>query len=167
MRLTQRPLPDTNDSSDAPLAVYRERLLQVRREFKLYPDRVVVRAKWLTGRPYKNTIPLAGLNPKPTQAMIRQRLWKRTLSIGLLAAAAAVVFKRPGYEALQPWLINIFYGLFIFFGLLTLMALPKVLFIRFVSRHEKTPGLDIAKAGPDKRNFEAFVEQIRKQIRKK
>ncbi len=166
MRLRQRPLPDVHHSPDAPLAVYRDRLLQVSREFRLYSDRVVVDARWLGGKRYRNSIPLAGLNPKPTQAMIRQRLWKRTFSIGLLCVAAAVVFNRPGYESLQPWLINLLYGFAMFCGVLTLVALPKVLFVRFLSRIEKTPGLDIAKAGPEKQNFETFVEAVRRQIRR-
>jgi hypothetical protein len=153
-------------TDEAPIATYRERLVQVRREFSLHADRVVVRARWLSGRTYRNTIPLDRLDPTPTQARIRQRAFRRALPIALLAAAAAVVFSRPGYQAVQPWLNYGLYGLFILFGAVTAIAWPRVLFIRFNSRQNGQPGLDIARAGPDSRHFEAFVEQVRNQIRR-
>ncbi len=153
-------------NDDQPIATYRERLLQVRRDFMLFPDRIIVEARWLNGRRYRNTIPLHSLNPKPQQTMRRQRIFRRTLTIALLSAATAVVISRPGYEILHPWLAYILYALFVFFGIVTLRAWPKVLFIQFASRQEEKPGLDIARAGPDKRNFDTFIEQIRKQIRK-
>jgi hypothetical protein len=153
-------------AEETPIATYRERLVQVRREFRLYRDRVVVQARWLSGRKYQNTIPLEGLDPKPSQARIRQRAFKRALPIALLAAAAAVVISRPGYEWLQPWLKYALYGVFIVFGAVAAISWPKVLFIRFNARESKKPGLDIARAGPDASNFETFVEAVRTQIRR-
>lgn len=160
-------MPDAPAQPDTtPLATYRERLLQVRRRFELYPDRVEVHAKWLFGRQFRSTIMLADLKPQTTEFRIRQRLLKRAIPVTALAAAAAVVLNRPGYEAIQPWAIYGLYAIAVLGGLVILMTWPKVPFVRFPSRRDKRPGLDIARAGPDETNFGEFVEQIRRQIRK-
>ena len=151
----------------APIAVYHERLLRVRRRFELYPDRVVVHAKWLLGRQFQTTIPLADLKAQTSELWIRQRVMRKAIVVAALSAAAAVVLNRPGYEAVQPWLIYLLYGLAVAGGLVIVMTWPKVLFVRFPSRHEKRAGLDIARAGPDERSFGEFVEQVKKQIRKR
>lgn len=150
----------------APLAVYRERLAQVGRVIELYDDRVEVRARWLFGGQYRNTIRLADLVPKPREFHVRQRLFKRALALGLLAAAAAVVCMRPEAGMLNHpaviWPLWILAG-----GLLAVAAraFPKVLFNRFV-RHDGKPGLDIAAAGPDRRAFAEFVDRVARQVRK-
>ena len=149
---------------DMPLATYRERLPQVGRSLELYSDRVVVRAKWRLGRSFQQTIRLDNLNPRPTQIWVRQRLFKKSLAVASISAAAAVVFDR--YETnVSQWVVYAFVALALAAGAVTVLSYPKVLFARFATK-SGTPGLDIARAGPDRAEFDEFVEQVKKQIRR-
>lgn len=158
-------MPD-DQTDQAPIATYRERLLRVRRRFDLFPDRVVVNASWLFGRTFRHTVQLADLKPQTTEFRIRQRLLKKAIPVTALAVAAAVVLNRPGYEAIQPWAIYALYGLAVLGGLVILLTWPKVLFVRFPSRRDQRPGLDIARAGPDEAGFSDFVDLVKRQIRR-
>ncbi|MBI5544533.1 MAG: hypothetical protein HY901_11630 [Deltaproteobacteria bacterium] len=148
----------------SPLASYTERLLQVRRDFALYHDRVEVRASWLLGRTHCTTVLLGQLSPRTTEALIRNRWAKHSILIGSLAVATAVVLGRPGQEpwvqraSVLGWLVAGFCGV-----VLALTA-RKVRFVR-VLRPDGKPGLDIAQAGPDAARFEEFLAALKRQVR--
>ena len=153
------PVPDTT-----PIAIYTERLPQVRREFALHADRIVVNARWLFGRRHVSVIPFSGLTPRTTRLTIRNRLVKRSILIGSLAVAVAVVFARPGY---MPWihlLSPVAWGVAGVSAALAAYSFPKTPFVRFL-RTDGRPGLDIGQAGPDTAHFDDFVEQVRRAIR--
>lgn len=152
--------------SDEPLAVYRERLLNVRRTLTLYPDRVVAQAKWIFGGAFTQEIRLDTLAPDVRTFATRQRLFKRALAVASMCAAVAVVFTRPGASWTMPqWLAYTLYALALAVGAVAVIAWPKVLFARFPSRSGR-PGLDVARAGPDARAFDDFVSQVQRQIRR-
>ena len=152
-------------AQEKAVAVYRERLMQVGRVLELYRDRIEVRANWMFGGSYRQTIRLDRLRPQTREFWVRQRFFKRALMIGSLAAATAVVFTRPGVGSLPKWLEMGLWVVAVACGIMTVMSFRKVRFVRFMGRDEK-PGLDIAKAGPDADKCEEFVEQIKRQIRK-
>jgi hypothetical protein len=159
-------LPDNSPivEHDKPLALYRERLLSVSRVIELHADRLAVRAHWRLGRSYRMSVSLKALRPKYTEVWIRQKLFRRGLALALLLAAAAVVLDLPRAGRPPQVVIYAAYGAAIALGALAALAWPKVLFVRFSSSEGK-PGLDIARAGPDRRSFDDFVSQIVKQIR--
>ena len=154
-----------NHDPDAPLATYRERLLQVRRTLDLYADRVIVRAHWLIGGSFEHTIHLDNLAPQPNLILVRQRLFKKSLAVASIAAAAAVVFDRYGTNIAQ-WVVYTFVALALAAGVVTVLSYPKVMFARFMTKAGKA-GLDVARAGPDRAGFHAFIEQMQRQIRKR
>jgi hypothetical protein len=47
--------------STASLATHSERLLEVRRDFTLYADRIVVRARWFFTRRFEHVVQLTAL----------------------------------------------------------------------------------------------------------
>ena len=151
-------------SDTTPIATYNEHLPQVRREFTLHADRIVVDARWLFGRRHVRTIPFAELTPRTTRLTIRNRLVKRSILIGSLAVAAAVVFARPGYAEWMRTLSQVSWGVAGICGALAAFAFRKTPFVCFL-RADGRPGLDIGRAGPDVARFDDFVEQVRRAIR--
>lgn len=147
----------------APLATYTERLLQVRRDFALYPDRVEVRAAWLLGKRQQTTVPLADLTARSTEFFVRNRWAKRALMLGSLAVAAAVVFGRPGQSAWAQRASLVGWAVAGVCALVFARTLRKVRFVRLLKPDGKA-GLDLAQAGPDAARFEAFLAAVRKQI---
>lgn len=149
-----------------PLANYRERLPQVRRDFELYPDHVLVRARWtLSGKEYTQRIELDTLKCDTTTFFIRQRWFKRALGIAALAVASAVVFSQPAYQHWNPWVVRGLYVLAIAAGVVMAATARKVKFIRFVTSAGR-PGLELAAIGPDAGRFDEFVAAVRKRVGK-
>lgn len=151
------------DSAD-PIARYTERLLQVRREIELFPDRIEIRAVWLLGKTHRMTVRLADLTPRYTEAAIRNRWVKRAVVIGSFAVAAAVVFSRPGQG---PWAQRASIAAWVVAGVCAVVLSQTVRKVRFVRllRPDGKPGLDLAQAGPDAARFDEFVAAVRQQIR--
>ena len=74
-----------------PIATYSERLLEVRRDFTLYEDRVVVQARWFPNRRFEHVVKLAALKGEFQTITIRYRMFRYAgwiLAIGSLAYAA-------------------------------------------------------------------------------
>ena len=148
-----------------PLCIYTERLPQVKRLFHVFPDRVEIAAQWTLGKTYRTTVRLADLAPHFKFQKIRNRWFKRSVVIGSLAVAAAVVFSRNDYPG---WIRhNALLGWGIAAGCAVVAAIsyrPR----RFARFHRKDgpPGLDIFDAGPDRARFEEFLREIQVRIRK-
>lgn len=147
------------------METYVERLVQVGRVFELYPDRVVVTAKWWWGRPYETTVQLAALNPDCVFQLIRYRLFKHGILALAIGVALALLFGRSDgslYEQaalVGGWAIAVA-GLAI-----SAVTYQRVIFARF-QRRAGGGGLDIAQSGPDRERFEKFVKLVQRQIRK-
>ena len=152
------------DSAEPPIAVYTERLVQVRRRIALHRDRVEVDASWLFGSRRHTTVKLGALTPRTKEIFVRNRWLKRAILLGSLAVAAAVGLGRPGdgpwgqRASLACWLVA---GLC---GAVAALSFRKVRFVRLL-RPDGSPGLDIAQAGPDAARFEEFVEAVKRQVR--
>ncbi len=149
---------------DAPIATYTESLLQVRRSFVLFPDRVEVRASWLLGKTHTTTVRLSDLTARSTEFYVRNRWMKRALVLGSFAVAAAVVFGRPGQG---PWAQRVSLVAWVAAaccGLVLARTVRRVRFVRLL-RPDGKAGLDLAQSGPDIARFEEFVAAVRRQIR--
>ncbi len=148
-----------------PIATYTERLLQVRRVFRMYADRVVVDAHWLLKGDFQSTVLLSSLKRSTKERYIRNRWYKTGVWVAVLGA---IVGAYPLYPEI-PWPLPVmtYVGGAIALGGLVVSGLTfrKILFVRFDSKDGKG-GLDIACAGPEKAEFEEFVERVRKQIGK-
>jgi len=154
--------------STQPLGSYSERLLEVRRDFTLYDDRVVVQAQWFLHRRFEHVVKLAALKGDFQEITVRYRMYRYAgwvLAIGALAFAACYYYhpqdaalRTAGYVALGVMGCGA--------GLLALTYRNRrIRFARFRTQTGRA-GLDIGSAGNDTAAFEKFVEQVRRQIRR-
>lgn len=151
--------------SESPLATYIERLPQVRREFRLFPDRVDIAAKWTLGRSFTTTVRLGDLSGQMNRFQVKNRWLPKAIVVASAAVAFALVLSRPGYSDLVRRVAVIGWPIAGLALIVALFCWPRRQFVHF-PRSNGRPGLDICKAGPDRERFEAFVDQVRGRIRK-
>jgi hypothetical protein len=152
-------------AAETPLATYTERLPQVRRVFRLYPDRVEVAARWTFGRNYQTVVKLADLSGQMNRFNVKNRWFPRGVMLGSVAVAFALVLSRSGYPDLLRRVAVLGWPLAGIAYAVALFSLPRRQFVHF-PRANGRPGLDICKAGPDQARFEAFVNAVRQGIRR-
>ena len=150
-------------ATDAPIATYTERLPQVRRVFRLYPDRVEVAAHWTLGRNFSNIVKLGDLSGQINRFTVKNRWFPRGVMIGAIAVAFALVLSREGYPVLLQRLALVGWPVAGIAFVAALLSLPRRQFVHF-PRSDGRPGLDICKAGPDQARFEAFVLEVRNRV---
>jgi hypothetical protein len=150
-------------SAQAPLATYTERLPQVRRVFRLYPDRVEVAAQWTFGRKFQTVVKLADLSGQIKRFNVKNRWFPRGVMIGSVAVGFALVLSRPGYPELVRRAAVVGWPIAGIAFVVALLSLPRRQFVHF-PRANGNPGLDICKAGPDQARFEAFVNEVRRCV---
>ena len=153
--------------STLPLATYSERLLEVRRDFTLYDDRVVVQAWWLPRRRFEHVVKLTALTGEIQELTIRYRMYRYAgwvLAVGSLAFAACYYYAQGaalsivGYVALAVTICG---------ALFVALTYPqrRIRFARFRTKAGAI-GLDVGNAGNDRATFDQFVQQVRRQIRR-
>lgn len=150
-----------------PRATYSERLLEVRREFDLYDDRIVVRARWFPSRRVEHVVELKALKGEYKEITVRYRLHRYA---GWVLAIASLAFAMCFYQAQNAAIGVLGYialGVAIFGALLLAITYPnrRIRFARFLTPTGR-PGLDIGCAGNDTAAFEKFADQVRRQIRR-
>jgi hypothetical protein len=150
-----------------PRATYSERLLEVRREFALYDDRVVVRARWFPNRRVEHVVQLKAIKGEYKEIVVRYRLYRYA---GWVLALGLLVFAMCYYRAQNAELGVFGYvalGVAIVGALLMAVTYPnrRIRFARFLTPKGR-PALDIGCAGNDTAAFEKFAELVRRQIRR-
>lgn len=148
-----------------PLFIYTERLPQVKRVFHLFPDRVDITAKWTLGKDYESTVRLDGLTPQFKLHTLRNRWFKRSIMIGSLAVAVAVVFTHGDYPDWVKRNAPLAWAVAGACAIVALRSFRKRRYARF-SRKDGQPGLDVFGAGPDRARFDEFLREIQKCIRR-
>jgi hypothetical protein len=153
--------------SPEPLATYSERLLEVRRDFALLEDRVVVRARWFPNRRFAHVVALNSLRGDFQEVTIRYRMYRYAgwvLAVGSLVFAAFYYYSQnSGLDALG----YVALGIAMVGALLLAVTYPnrRIRFARFQTPSGRI-GLDIGSAGNSAAAFESFVQQVRRQIRR-
>jgi hypothetical protein len=150
-------------SDSTHLASYTERLPQVRRVFRLYPDRVEVSANWTFGRKVETVVRLKDLSGQINRFTVKNRWFPKGVMVGSIAVGFALVLSRPGYPALVQRLAALGWPVAGVAFVVALLSLPRRQFVHF-PRADGRPGLDICKAGPDQARFEDFVRDVRQCI---
>ncbi len=158
-------VPGDTAVNTRPIATYTERLLEVRREFALYEDRVVVQARWYLNRKYEHVVKLTSLKPECQRLTIRYRMYRYSswaLAAGAVVLAVSCYANQGEALSIVGWLAL---GVTIF-GTVC-MALTyrnrRIRFVRFQSRSGRA-GLDVSGAGNAPAVFEEFVAQVRRQL---
>jgi hypothetical protein len=158
-------MPRATDHTRQPIATYTERLLEVRREFALYEDRVVVEAQWRLNKRFEHVVKLATLQGEIEELTIRYRMYRYA---GWVMALGALVFAMSYYDAEGRALGivgQIAMGVMILGAVFVALTYPnrRVRFVRFISK-SGLAGLDIGCAGNEMAVFQKFVERVRRQI---
>lgn len=154
-------------TEDRPLAVYNESLPQVRRQLRLFENRVEVDAlwRWPAGKKRQALILLRDLEPEPRRRLVRNKWFKNAILAGSLAVAFALVFSREGYA---PVLHRTAWGAWTVAALCALVAAlcaPRRQFATFLGKDGR-PRLDFCNSGPDRVRYESFVSEVARRIRK-
>ena len=150
-----------------PIATYTERLLEVRREFALYEDRVVVQARWrLKGR-FTHVVKLATLAGEIQELTIRYRMYRYAgwvLMVGALLFALCYYYADGAGLGIAGYMAI---GVMVLGSTVRALTYPsrQVRFARFNSKSGRA-GLNIGCAGNDPAVFSEFVKQVRRQISK-
>jgi hypothetical protein len=143
-----------------PIATYRERRFDGRRDFSLYTDRLEVSGKQTPGAEFTSTFNLGSLDPHLNR--IRKRdpgfvggIWMVLISFGLLQShTVSFPSNWSGLTAVMGVA-----GL-----LLSIATLRRIHWATFRS----VAGVElvsIARSGPDASSFEEFLERMANQIR--
>lgn len=146
-----------------PIATYHEVTFNLNRHFELYPDRIRVHGKILLQAEIDTTIPLNLIQPR----LIKIRTRNPHFALGFWFVAAGLVGWVIAIEVLKmdifgfvPWL----FGILAFTGLaLTATTYSKVEYTRFES-DAGIAVIDIARAGPERKNDDAFIARLLEQI---
>jgi hypothetical protein len=152
-------------TTDEPIATYTERLLEVRRDFTLYQDRVVVRARWLLKGRFESTVPLDTLSGETREVLVRYRMFRYA---GWVMALGAIFFAMAYYSAEGGPIGILGYialGLAVLGAAFTAATYPnrRIRFTRFDARSGRG-GLDVGLAGNSAEAFHDFVEHVARQI---
>jgi hypothetical protein len=148
-----------------PLAAYSERLLEVKREFLLFPDHVVVRAQWLLKGRFEHTVRLSTLKSDYRPLVIRYRVFRYAgwvLALGGLFFAMVFYQSKGGPLGLWGYLTL---GVAILGAVALAVTYPlrRLAFVRFDPKSGRG-GLDIGSAGNDEAKFRGFVRAVQQQI---
>jgi hypothetical protein len=150
-----------------PIARYYEVRPSGRRQFELLADRVIVETKSIRIEAVM-TVMLADLRPEPNILRIRPK----EFNVGLTFLLAAVGFGFYGFLAHAPappaddrsilW-FALAAGCLLASLVVFSKTFQKIEYMQFVS-HQGKPLLDVARAGPQRADFDQFVETLIDQI---
>jgi len=151
---------------EIPIASYCERRLELRRDFTLYTDKIMVRNKRLSGTGYWIPIHLDSLSPNTTTIWTRSKLLNTSSLFLLLGIPLFYV----GHE--YPKLVSsdtIFVAGFALslIGLVLLIATIQVVeFVRFHAKDRpEVVLLDVGRVGPQVAKFNDFIAAARAAIK--
>ena len=144
---------------DTPVATYAERRFDGRRLFELYANRIAISGTASLGARFELNISLDALVPAP------DRLWARPngfwSGIGMLVVFSTVPL---GFASvLSVWWKGLFWGLAVS-GLLLALATSRRIEWAVFRNAAGVQLLTIARSGPSRNNFQAFVDAVRGAI---
>jgi hypothetical protein len=144
-----------NGMNSNVLAEYYEKRFQGRRTFRLYPDKVNVRAKLFSVDADVN-IELANVNPDYSRVWLRSPLFKAGQTSFLMSLLLIWLVRQltndslyVGFAALAP----------VGSILLMVIARKKIEYTQFLNSSHKVV-LDVAKSGPSANTYDEFVKAI-------
>lgn len=146
-----------------PLLTYQERLPQVRREFRLFRDRVEIDAQWTFGRHHHTIVKLADLSGRFEQFTVRNKWFKRSILIGALAISAALVFARGNYAPAVRKAAGLGWPIAGMCAVVAVMSARNRQFVHF-PRKDGRPGLDICRTNSER--FQDFLREVQKRAGK-
>jgi hypothetical protein len=150
-----------------PLAQYYEVRPSGRRYFDLFADRVIVKAR-SANADSEITIRMSDLRPEPNLVRVRPKEFGLGLGLMLISLGCGIISVPFGFaerldRATFLWPASA--GAFLLVSLVIMFkTFKKIEFTQFVSHHGR-PLLDVARSGPQRGDYDAFVETLISQIR--
>jgi hypothetical protein len=144
---------------ETPIATYKEQRFDGKRNFTLFSDRVTITGGDTLGARYDLTVPLASLNPNA------DRVWRRPNGFG--AGVTVLVVSIGVLQAFQSAIVPGWKGWFVASALVgLLLALGTMRRVEWaVFRNSMGQAiLSVARAGPQRKNFEGFVGAVKAAI---
>jgi len=142
------------------IASYEERRFDGQRLFELFEDRLVIKGKNSLGADFENVVLLDSLQPVISTVRTRPKGFGAGL---LMAIASMMILQGAGVDPLSYWgcvvVVMCLSGL-----LLAVATFRKVTWATLKSK-AGTDALAVARVGPDKPEFEAFIAALCEQIR--
>lgn len=141
------------------IARYREKRFDGQRDFRLFDDRIVVAAKDYLGSESENSVMLNTLVP----VLGRGRGRSSGFSSGILMAAVAFGLLQSGTLDLFSHWGGLTFCVGIGGALMSIVTARKIEWV-YLSSEAGIISVSIAKCGPDKASFDAFVERLLAQV---
>jgi len=145
-----------------PIAKYAETRLEGRRSFILLPDRLVVSRRGLSGE-MELSFELATLSPIVSRLRVRSRYFRLGFLLLVLPWFFAMLIA-IAFENATTTQVIVLPTSFSFVGfIITAISARRIEYVRFISQ-AGVATVDIARAGADSANFDAFIDALTKQI---
>jgi hypothetical protein len=146
------------------IATYSERRLGAWRKFSLYRKEILVIGGRISGHRFESRIPFASLDPTVSRVFIRSEFFLIgiCLALGCTFCCLILASLSPATSwSYWPVLSIMVFGIIGF--ILAGLSFRKIEFIQFRSQAGVTI-LDVARSGPDRHNFDKFIDELVRQI---
>lgn len=141
------------------MAKYSEATLFWKKKYELYSDRIVVNGQSPGSQNFEVTVPLIDINPNYVKVSVRSLVPWVALITAILTGFLSVILiyyfaissnRLPGVLAIYSVLALI----------VTVATFKRVEYARFNSKDYRVVLLNIARSGPDIKEFDTFIETL-------
>lgn len=142
-----------------PIATYTESTLSGKRKYELYPDKIVIKGAVSWSYDFESAVVLNRINSEYTRLRIRPLVAWIALTTSILTGFASFVLVHDfGVSStVLPGVLGIYSGSAFIVAIATI---KKVEYARFCSDDYRTVLLSIARSGPDKNQFDSFIQAL-------
>lgn len=145
------------------IAKYREVTLFGKRNYELHSDKIVVRGSGMGSYEFEQTLPLSKISPNYIRLRIRPGIAWTSLTVSIVTGLLSVMLVRD--FAIRSAAIPGVLGIFSCSALIVAIAtIKRVEYARFWSHGYGAILLSVARSGPERNQFENFVQKLVSQI---
>jgi hypothetical protein len=145
------------------IATYSEVTLTGKRKYELYSDSIVIKGSGTWSYEFEQTLVLKKISPDYVRLRIRPSVAWISLTMFLLTGLACIllIYEFPIRSDAIPGVLGIFSGSALIVALATMR---KVEHARFCSENYASVLLSVARSGPERNQFDTFVQTLVSQI---
>ena len=151
------------ETTDEPIAVYRETRFDGKRVFELFPDRIRIHGNIQLQSEFDTFIFLALLDPNPTRIWLRHKAFWSGLWMLLIALILDSVLVSGFHFPPESFSVGLI-GSMGMAGVVLMLATIRKVEYRMFANIGGTKVLAIARSGPDAGNLDSFVQLLRTAI---
>lgn len=145
------------------IATYTEVTLLGKRKYQLFPDNIDIKGAGNLSYEFEQTLVLNKISPNYIRLRIRPTVAWVSLTMCFLTGLACVVliYEFPIQSSAIPGVLGIFSASALIVAIATM---KKVEYARFCSEDYGSVLLNVARSGPEKNQFDSFVQALVTQI---